>query len=70
MLERALKGRGIGSTVVPVPRDLSSSCGYAVEADWNDAAPLLADMMNECGIEWEKVFDCDGGYRELLSEQC
>ncbi|MCD8138898.1 MAG: DUF3343 domain-containing protein [Planctomycetaceae bacterium] len=68
LLERALKTRGVGCTVVPVPRDLSSSCGYAVETAWTEDAPNLTALMDDRGVEWETIFDAADGYRALLTE--
>lgn len=71
LLQRILKGRGTGCSVVPVPRELSSSCGYAVETEMDDGAALTA-LLDEREVEWEKLFACRAGggdYREIASCQ-
>ncbi len=47
---------------VPVPRELSSSCGYAVEADARDASSLIS-LMEQEEIEWEEVYSHEQPYR-------
>ncbi len=46
---------GSGVTVVPVPRSVSSSCGYAVET--NDvAAATLTELLDNADVEWDVVY--------------
>ncbi len=43
------------STVVPVPRSVSSSCGYAVTAADVTAATLV-ETLNRGAVEWDVVY--------------
>ncbi len=62
LLERMLKRQGVAGSVIPVPRELSTSCGYAVEADAGDAASLISLMERE-EIEWSEVYSHEKAYR-------
>lgn len=62
LLERILKQRGVAASVIPVPRELSTSCGYAVEADARDASTLISLMERE-EIEWTEVYSHEEQYR-------
>jgi hypothetical protein len=53
--------------LIPLPRSLSSSCGYAAEVEAVEPA-ALATLMRELGIGWEAVYEeADIGYRILCS---
>lgn len=54
-LEELLKGRGVACRIIPVPRELSSSCGYAAEADAGDPS-ALKDLMNAGDVEWDGMY--------------
>lgn len=54
-LEKTLTAAGIACRVVPVPRNISSSCGYTVLA-FNMELQALANTMQAAGIEWETVY--------------
>lgn len=58
LLDMVLKKRGVACSVIPVPRELSSSCGYAVEIEAHDGAPLTS-LMDDGEIEWEAVYGYD-----------
>ncbi len=62
LLERVLRERGVAVCVIPVPRELGTSCGYAVEADARDADALISVMEQE-EIEWSEVYSHEEGYR-------
>lgn len=52
--QKLLAAEGTRCEVVPVPREVSSSCGYAL-----DAAALpqaLIRLMNAAAIEWEAPY--------------
>jgi hypothetical protein len=34
--EKLLKGKGIKIALIPVPREISSDCGVAIELPWED----------------------------------
>lgn len=53
--ERVMLAAGFGCHVVPVPRQLSASCGYAAEVAGSNAAQMTARMQGE-GIEWENIY--------------
>ncbi len=61
LLERMLKRQGVAGSVIPVPRELSTSCGYAVEADAGDAE--LISLMEREEIEWSEVYSHEKAYR-------
>ncbi len=70
-LEDVLAGSG-ACKVVPVPRSLSSSCGYAAMVEGLSAAGLIAKM-DEAGVEWSEVHRCitDGkNERYELVQKC
>lgn len=64
LLDSVLKRDGVPSAVIPVPRELGSSCGYAVEVASDDAAALEALVKSE-GLEWERLYGPPPGYRVL-----
>jgi hypothetical protein len=53
--EKMLKGRGCSCKVIPVPRELSSSCGYAVEFSL-DLSDAFHEMVKSYGIEMESLY--------------
>ena len=58
---RTLREAGSPHTLMPVPRQVSSSCGTCVRFT-SDAPPSLP------GADWERVFrQTPGGYEELFS---
>lgn len=61
LLDKALKKRGVVGRVIPVPRELSSSCGYAVEIETDDSAFVVALVSGE-ELEWEAVYEANDGY--------
>jgi hypothetical protein len=40
--EKLLKGKGIGIDLIPVPREISSDCGVAIELLWEDRQDVLS----------------------------
>ncbi len=62
LLERVLRERGVAAGVMPVPRELSTSCGYAVETDARDASSLIS-LMDREEIEWSEVYSHEKQYR-------
>lgn len=65
-LDALLKGGETPARVVPVPRELSSSCGYAVEVDTDDV-DRLASLLDENEMEWEDAYRHDGSYHKVKS---
>lgn len=65
MLEALGKERGIACSVIPVPRKLSSSCGYAAELEM-DLAEELHTLLDENGLEWEAVYAPQNGEYQTL----
>lgn len=61
MLDSAAKKRGIPCRLIPVPRSLSSSCGYAAELDGMDAEGPggLEELLRSLRIDWESL--CQAG---------
>ncbi len=54
-----LAKHAVRCTVIPVPRRVSSSCGYALEAS-GMAASSLAAAMDAAGVEWDAVYRQSG----------
>lgn len=55
LTNKTLQAKKIKSIVVPVPRVISSSCGYAVEVESEKELPLIR-MLEEEGEEWEHLY--------------
>ena len=53
--DKLLKNAESSCKIIPVPRSVSSSCGYAMKAQ-NLQPQVLADIMDEKGIEWEQIY--------------
>ncbi len=51
---KILKKRGIYHKMIPVPRHLSSDCGYCVEILSSDV-PDIEILLKEFGVEYERV---------------
>jgi len=51
---KELKKRGIDHKMVPVPRHLSSDCGYCVRIK-KDETELIQSVLIEKGIEFDKI---------------
>ena len=68
--QKVVAKAGVNCTVIPVPRSVSSSCGYALEILSADAGKL-ADELNKADIEWETVYrqetDKQGKYIPVLA---
>lgn len=65
-LEKLLDARGVLCRIIPVPRSLSSSCGYAAEVSGMEQA-ALSPVLTEHEIEWEAVYRAaPGGVYALL----
>lgn len=71
--QRLMDKSGVVSTVVPVPRSVSSSCGYALESA-RIGAEELAARLNEGDVEWERIYRKETGgpadsYSRLLDRE-
>ncbi|MDR0540076.1 MAG: DUF3343 domain-containing protein [Spirochaetaceae bacterium] len=64
-LEAAGKERGLPCVIIPVPRSLSSSCGYAAEVDVEETGNL-AELLRGLNVEWEAVYRPGENRYELL----
>lgn len=53
--EKIWKVQGLSCKVIPVPRELSSSCGYAVEFS-PDLPDTFRQMLTSHGIEIESLY--------------
>jgi hypothetical protein len=51
---KELKKRGINHKMIPVPRHLSSDCGYCVRINKNDAE-MIQSILTEKGIEFDGI---------------
>lgn len=70
-LEKVLCARGTVCKIIPVPRRLSSSCGYALEVETAEIDALCAEMQ-ENNPEWQAVYsvnvaDGEEEYEETFS---
>ena len=64
-LEAAFKERGLVCGLIPAPRKLSSSCGYAAEVEADDA-PGFVSLLRDMNVEWEAVWREAGGAYEAV----
>lgn len=53
---KELKKQGIEHKMVPVPRHLSSDCGYCVRIKKDDTE-LIQPLLIEKGIEFDQIVD-------------
>ena len=53
--ERALKARGVRHDLVPVPKELSSDCGMALEVRAADG-PGALERLREPGEGWRAIY--------------
>lgn len=53
--QKMLAGQGISGEVIPVPRDVSSSCGYAVEFAAQEV-PALLQALHSAGLAWARLY--------------
>ncbi len=51
---KELKKRGIDHKMIPVPRHLSSDCGYCVRINKNDVE-MIQSILTEKGIEFDGI---------------
>lgn len=51
---KILKKRSIYNKIIPVPRSLSSDCGYCVEVRTADV-PAIKEILKEYGVEYARV---------------
>jgi hypothetical protein len=49
-----LKQAGIKHKLIPVPRELSSECGYCVQID-SDASSAVSEMLKKEKIEFDRI---------------
>lgn len=71
--EAAMVETGRKAKVMPVPRQISSSCGLAVQVRWSLADPLeaakaAAGEMERARVDYETVHADLGGRFELMLE--
>jgi len=52
--KKILKKRGIYHKMIPVPRHLSSDCGYCVEIRSEDTR-TIEEILHEYGVEYVRV---------------
>lgn len=53
--QKLLAARGLRCKVVPVPRTISSSCGYALEA-LGLPTDALAELLGQTNAEWAELY--------------
>ncbi len=55
-----LKKKGLEHKMTPVPRHLSSECGYCVRFSTEDSAAVVA-LLTETGIEYDRIEEIGEG---------
>lgn len=68
-LEKVLKENGFKAAMVPVPRALSASCGYAVEVQIESCEKLLA-LVKQNKISIEKCYKMIQEGRKRVFKSC
>lgn len=63
-LRTLLEKRSVVCRIVPVPRELSSSCGYAAEVRDGDPG-MLCGLLDSYEMEWEALYKQEHGYTRL-----
>ncbi len=53
--QKVLADQAVVCKVIPIPRSVSSSCGYALETI-ESASSALAEMLDAAHIEWEAIY--------------
>ena len=69
--QKCVNERGFACEVVPVPRSISSSCGYALETVGVSGSDLPG-VLNEAKVEWEAIYlqttnDNSGHYQRIAT---
>jgi len=63
--EKVLKKEGIDFRLIPTPRKISSDCGMAIEANYENMERIKTILgSHKCGMEGIYRFDEKGGYSE------
>ncbi|MBF8436785.1 DUF3343 domain-containing protein [Halanaerobiaceae bacterium Z-7014] len=65
--EKFLKSEGVDCQLKPVPRKISSSCGYALAARFDEIGSPGINLLNE-GIELEGCYENINGYEAIPCE--
>jgi hypothetical protein len=69
LLEAEGKERGFFCALIPAPRSLSSSCGYAAETE-AETAERLTVLLSEMNVKWEALWqETEGCYKELCGNE-
>ncbi|MDR1029399.1 MAG: DUF3343 domain-containing protein [Treponema sp.] len=64
-LQGVYRGRGFLCTLIPVPRNVSSSCGYAAEVETEEPGALLK-LLGELDVEWNTMYlPCGKEYQAI-----
>jgi hypothetical protein len=64
-LEAAGKEHDLFCALIPVPRKLSSSCGYAAEVEMGEPEALV-ELLRELNVEWDAVYrPCGKDYQMI-----
>jgi hypothetical protein len=65
LVEGACRKRRLPCSLIPVPRSLTASCGYAAEVAAEEAGEVLG-LLRELKAEWKAVYQPEGKtYRSL-----
>jgi hypothetical protein len=61
----AASGERVLCTLIPVPRSLSASCGYAAEVAMGEPGDLLK-LLGELKVEWNALYRPRGKEYEVI----
>ena len=61
--QKVLTIKGVSCMVIPVPRAVSSSCGYAVEVNCTNAQDFLSTL-TAAEIEWDALYQASASPSE------
>jgi hypothetical protein len=56
--EKLLKGKGVKVNLIPVPREISSDCGVAIELPLEVKEEALS-LLGECGVSISECYTKD-----------
>ncbi len=69
MAKNKLIAKEYSCDVVPVPRTISSSCGYAIEIVDATSSAELKDTLLNADIEFGAIFRFEGSGRQFIYEK-
>jgi hypothetical protein len=68
-LQEAYRERGLPCALIPVPRNISSSCGYAAEVETEEAESLVK-LIEKLNVVWDAIYlPCGKEYRAIYRRE-